>query len=213
MNGTIPAIILAGGRASRLGGGDKCLRVLGGRPLLAHVIDAIAPQASPLILNANGDALRFAAFNLPVVADDLPDQPGPLAGILAGLDWVAAQRPGTECALSVPADCPFLPPDLVVRLADVRARHDAEIALAESDGRLHPVIGLWSVALRSDLRRALTVDGLRKVERFCDRRRSIRVNFGTVGGDPFFNINTDADLVAAERRLASVGPAAAGVSS
>jgi molybdopterin-guanine dinucleotide biosynthesis protein A len=209
----IPAIILAGGRAARLGGGDKCLRLLGGRPLLAHVIAAIAPQGAPLILNANGDAARFAAFGLPVVADDLPGQPGPLAGILAGLDWVAANRPQAGFVLVVPADSPFLPADLAARLDAARARDDAEIALAESDGRLHPVIGLWSVALRAHLRRALTVEGLRKVEHFCDRHRTCRVNFGTAGGDPFCNINTDADLAAAERRLAAAHPARAGAPS
>lgn len=199
---TVPAILLAGGRGTRLGGGDKCLRDLGGRPLLARVIDSLRPQAGPFILNANGDPLRFAAFRLPVVPDDLPDHPGPLAGILAGLDWVAAHHPGGPFALSVSTDCPFLPADLVARLGAARAADDADIALAESGGRVHPVIGLWRVALRTDLRRALVQEGIRKVERFCDRHRTIRVNFAAQPSDPFFNVNTQADLAEAERLLA-----------
>jgi len=199
----VPAIILAGGRATRLGGGDKALQPLGGRPLLAHVIDALKAQAAPLLLNANGDAARFATFGLPVVADEMADQPGPLAGILAGLDWVAAHYPAAGRMLSVSTDCPFLPADLAVRLGLALDQMQGDIALAESDGRLHPVIGLWSVGLRQDLRQALAVEGLRKVERFCERHHIARVAFDTGVGDPFFNVNTAADLAEAERRLAS----------
>lgn len=196
----MPAIVLAGGRAQRLGGGDKSLHLLGGRPLLAHVLDAVRTQASPIVLNANGDAARFAAFGLPVIADDVPGFAGPLAGILAGLDWMAAQHPVAARVLIVSTDCPFLPADLVARL---RAAADggADIALAESDGRVHPVIGLWRVSLRHDLRHAVALEDERKVERFCDRHRTVRANFPSAGGDPFFNINTPADLAAAERRL------------
>lgn len=199
---SIPAILLAGGRATRLGGGDKCLRPLGGQPILTRVIDRLRPQVGAFILNANGDPVRFAAFGLPVVPDDLPDYPGPLAGILAGLDWVAAHHRGSPFALSVSTDCPFLPADLARRLGAALAAEDADIALAESDDRVHPVIGLWRVALRADLRRALTQEGIRKVERFCDRHRTIRVNFAAQAGDPFFNVNTQADLAEAERLLA-----------
>lgn len=204
---SVPAILLAGGRATRMGGGDKCLRPLGGRPILAHVIDVLGEQAGPLILNANGDPVRFAAFGLPVVADDLADHPGPLAGILAGLDWVAANHPASELALSVSTDCPFLPPDLVSRLGAALKAATADIALAESAGRVHPVIGLWRVDLRADLRRALTQENLRKVERFCDRHQTVRVNFPTDPVDPFFNINSAADLVAAEAFPACGAPA------
>jgi molybdopterin-guanine dinucleotide biosynthesis protein A len=199
----IPAILLAGGRATRLGGGDKCLRELGGRPLLDRVMDVLRPQTGKLVLNANGDPARFAAFGLPVVADDLPDHPGPLAGILAGLDWVAAHHAESPFALSVSTDCPFLPADLVTRFAAAQAAGDADIVLAESLGRLHPVIGLWRVALRADLRHALTQEGIRKVERFCDRHRTVGVNFAADRCDPFFNVNTETDLAAAERLFAA----------
>ncbi|MBL8710752.1 MAG: molybdenum cofactor guanylyltransferase MobA [Rhodospirillaceae bacterium] len=198
----MPAILLAGGRATRLGGGDKCLRPLGGRPILARVIDILRPQVGPMLLNANGDPARFAAFGLPVVADDLADQPGPLAGILAGLDWVAAELPAARFALSASTDCPFLPADLAQRLAAALAGEDADIALAASAGRVHPVIGLWRVTLRTDLRQALTSEGLRKVELFCDRHRTHRVNFPVTPLDPFLNLNTEADFAAAESLLA-----------
>lgn len=199
----IPAILLAGGQARRMGGGDKCLRLLGGRPILAHVIDRVRPQVAALVLNANGDPARFAAFDLPVVADDIDDQPGPLAGILAGLDWAALHMPEATYALSVSTDCPFLPKDLVVRLWAAVA-DGADIALAASIGRTHPVIALWRVALRQDLRHAVTVADVRKVERFCDRHRAVAVNFAGAENvsagiiDPFFNANTPEDLAAAE---------------
>lgn len=211
MSETIPAFLLAGGRASRIGGGDKCLRVLDGSTLLTRVIRALRPQAGRLILNANGDPLRFAGYELPVVADDLPDHPGPLAGIVAGLDWTAANEPQAGFALSVSTDCPFLPPDLVARLLETRVAADADIVLAASNGRLHPVIGLWRVALRQDLRRALVEEGLRKVERFCDRHRMVRVNFPVIPFDPFFNVNTVEDLATAEAMLkAGASPSPAG---
>jgi molybdopterin-guanine dinucleotide biosynthesis protein A len=200
---SIPAVLLAGGRASRMGGGDKCLRLLAGRPLLAHVIEHLRPQVHEMLLNANGDPGRFGKFGLPVIADEIAGQPGPLAGILAGLDWAATQRPGTEFVLSVSTDCPFLPPDLVARLA-AGLRDGADIAIAASNGRQHPVIGLWRVTLRKDLRRAIALEGLRRVEAFCDRHRSAVANFpGAVnlpGGvvDPFFNANTPEDLALAE---------------
>jgi molybdopterin-guanine dinucleotide biosynthesis protein A len=197
----VPAILLAGGRATRLGGGDKCLRLLAGKPLLTYVVDSLRPQTSDLILNANGDASRFAAFGLLVVADTIPDHPGPLAGVLTGLDWLAAHRPQADFALSVSTDCPFLPADLVQRLAAALLPDDADIALAASLGQTHPVIALWRVDLRHDLRRALVDEGLRKVERFCDRHRTRQVNFPAIPGDPFFNVNTAEDLVAAEKML------------
>lgn len=184
-----------------MGGGDKCLRLLAGKPILTHVVDRVRPQTSDLILNANGDASRFAAFGLLVVADNIADHPGPLAGILTGLDWLAAHRPQADFALSVSSDCPFLPADLVVQLAAGFLPDDADIALAASLGQTHPVIGLWRVELRHDLRRALVDEGLRKVERFCDRHRTQRVNFPAISGDPFFNVNTTEDLAEAEKLL------------
>ncbi|WP_374650008.1 molybdenum cofactor guanylyltransferase MobA [Dongia sp.] len=202
----VPAILLAGGKASRMGGGDKCLRLLGGRPLLAHVIARLKAQTGEMAINANGDQTRFARFGLAVVADEIAGQPGPLAGILAGLDWAVRAWPGTDCILSVSTDCPFLPADLVARLA-AGIRDGAEIAIAASNGRTHPVIGLWRVALRKDLRRALGLEGLRRVESYCDRHRTHIVNFPGVvnlpGGsvDPFFNANTPEDLALAESLL------------
>ncbi|MBI2253275.1 MAG: molybdenum cofactor guanylyltransferase MobA [Proteobacteria bacterium] len=202
----IPAILLAGGKASRMGGGDKCLRLLAGRPLLNHVIQRLKPQVREMVINANGDFSRFAKFGLAVVPDEVGGQPGPLAGILAGLDWAAVQRPGLECILSVSTDCPFLPLDLVARLKEA-LQGGAQIAIAASNGRPHPVIGLWRVALRKDLRRALGLENLRKVEAFCDRHRTKTVNFPGVvnlpGGaaDPFFNANTPEDMALAESLL------------
>lgn len=186
-----------------MGGGDKCLRLLGGIPLLAHVVSRVQPQASVLLLNANGDPARFAAFALPVAADAPGERLGPLAGILAGLDWVGTESPGDTFALVVPTDCPFLPGDLVDRLRAASA--DADIVLAASRGRLHPVVGLWRVALRDDLREALGRHGIRKVERFCDRHRCRHVDFPAGPCDPFFNANSPEDLEEAERLLRETG--------
>ena len=158
-----PGVILAGGLARRMGGGDKPLREIGGRTILARVIARLAPQCECLVLSANGDPLRFASFGLPVVADGVKDYPGPLAGILAGLDWAAAHRPDAQWILSAPGDCPFLPRDLVARLSQAVSAHGAELAVAASQGRSHPVIGLWKVSLRDALRQALVAEGLRKV--------------------------------------------------
>jgi len=199
----ILGLLLAGGLSRRMGGGDKFLRLLGGRPLLAHVIERIGPQVSALVINANGDPARFAAFGLPVVADSVPDFAGPLAGILAGLDWAAAHRPDCSLIASVPTDSPFLPVDLVPRLLDGMRRADAALACAASDGRSHPVIGLWPVALRDDLRRAVLDEGIRKVDLWTGRHRLATVPFpGTIDGiDPFFNANRPADLEQAEAYL------------
>lgn len=202
----LPAILLAGGAARRMGGGDKCLRLLAGRPILGHVIDRIRPQVTAMVLNANGDPARFATYGLAVVADDIGDQPGPLAGILAGLDWIAAHMPAATFALTVSTDCPFLPRDLVARLGAALG-DGADIVLAASKGRTHPVIGLWRVTLRRDLRQALTVEDIHKVERFCDRHRFIAVNFPAESLDPFFNANTPADLAEAEQLAVHVAGA------
>jgi molybdenum cofactor guanylyltransferase len=205
-----PAVLLAGGRATRMGGGDKCLRRLGGRPILDHVIRTLRPQVSALALNANGDPTRFHHVGLPVIPDEVAGQPGPLAGILAGMNWAAAQMPGTEFVLSVSTDCPFLPKNLVAQLA-AALKSDTEIAIAASNGRTHPVIGLWRVRLRKDLHHALALENVRKVEAYCDRHRTVAVNFpGAVNFpagavDPFFNANTPDDLALAERLWASAG--------
>src|SRR5581483_10374175 len=141
----VAGLLLAGGRATRMGGGDKCLRPLAGRPLLAHVLSRLRPQVRRLVLNANGDASRFSAFGLPVVADGIADFAGPLAGILAGLEWAAGAAPDCRLVLSAPTDAPFLPRDLVRRLLEARGAENAEIAMASSGGRTHPVAALWPV--------------------------------------------------------------------
>jgi molybdenum cofactor guanylyltransferase len=203
--GPVCGIILAGGLARRMGGGDKPLKEIAGKPILAHVIARLQPQCAPLVLNANGDPARFARFSLPVVADDVPDFAGPLAGILAGLDWLAANVPHAECAVSVAADTPFIPRDLVQRLQAARANEVCEIAVAASGGRTHPVIALWPIALRAELRPALTEEGERKIDRFTARYQVAEVSWPSEPHDPFFNVNEASDIAAAEAMAASAG--------
>ncbi|VIO78665.1 molybdenum cofactor guanylyltransferase MobA [Bradyrhizobium ivorense] len=198
----IPGVLLAGGLARRMGGGDKPMRTIGGRTILERVIARLRPQCSELILNANGDPARFAAFGLPVIADTVADFPGPLAGILAALDWVAANRPDVALVLSAAADCPFLPRDLVARLHQALIEQNAQLAVAASDGQSHPVIGLWSVALRNELRDALVVEDVRKIDRWTARYRLATVNWPATPLDPFFNANTMDDIAEAERLAA-----------
>ncbi|MGX9962371.1 molybdenum cofactor guanylyltransferase MobA [Roseomonas sp. F4] len=195
------AVVLAGGLARRMGGGDKPLRPLAGRPLLDHLLDRLRPQAAALILNANGDPDRFAAWGLPVVADSLPDHPGPLAGILAGLDWAAAQRPDLAWVVSVPGDSPLIPHDLVARLHAARLAEGVPLACARSDGQTHPPIGLWPVALREALRQALR-EGERKIDRWTARHGVAHADWPTAPIDPFFNANAPEDLARAEQLLA-----------
>jgi molybdenum cofactor guanylyltransferase len=203
----VSGVVLAGGLARRIGGGDKPLCKIGGHTILSRVIARLEPQCERLFLSANGDPMRFASFGLPVIADGVKQHPGPLAGILAGLDWVAAHRPNTQWILSVPGDCPFLPRDLVVRLRQAVSAEDAELAVAASQGRSHPVIGLWKVALRDALREALVVEGLRKVQGWTARHRVATVVWPDEPLDPFFNVNTVEDLAEAERLAALEGPA------
>jgi molybdopterin-guanine dinucleotide biosynthesis protein A len=196
-------VVLAGGLARRMGGGDKSMRRIGGRTILDHVLERLGPQCDGLLLNANGDPARFARFGLPVVADTVADYPGPLAGVLAALDWTAANEPGVEWVLSAAGDCPFLPRDLVDRLQRARVAEDAELAVAASAGQTHPVIGLWKVALRGALRDALVGEDIRKIDRWTARYRLATVSWPTEPVDPFFNANTVDDLDEAER-LASL---------
>ena len=194
-----PGVLLAGGLARRMGGGDKPMRRIAGRTILERVIARLKPQCDGLILNANGDPARFAAFGLPVIADTVADFPGPLAGILAALDWVAANRPEISWVLSAAADCPFLPPDLLARLHRARAEENAQLAVAASGGQSHPVIGLWSVVLREELRHALVVEDIRKIDRWTARYRLATVTWPIKPLDPFFNANTIDDIAEAER--------------
>jgi molybdopterin-guanine dinucleotide biosynthesis protein A len=182
-----------------MGGGDKPMREIGGRTILARVIARLQPQCDGLILNANGDPARFAAFGLPVIPDTVENFPGPLAGILAALDWAAVNRPEVSWVLSAAADCPFLPRDLVARLHQARAEQNSQLAVAASDGQSHPVIGLWSVGLREELRHALVVEDIRKIDRWTARYRLATVTWPTNPLDPFFNANTMDDIAAAER--------------
>jgi molybdopterin-guanine dinucleotide biosynthesis protein A len=197
-----PGILLAGGLARRMGGGDKPMRQIGGRTILERVIARLKPQCDELVLNANGDPARFASFELPVIADTVADFPGPLAGILAGLDWAAAHRPGVSWVLSAAADCPFLPRDLVARLHRARANENAQLAVAASAGQSHPVIGLWNVGLRDELRHALVAEDIRKIDRWTARYRLATVTWPTEPLDPFFNANTMDDITEAERLAA-----------
>jgi molybdopterin-guanine dinucleotide biosynthesis protein A len=199
----VPGVVLAGGLARRMGGGDKPLREVGGQAILARVIARLAPQCERLVLSANGDPSRFASFGLPVVPDEVKYYPGPLAGILAGLDWAAVHRPDAQWMLSAPGDSPFLPRDLVARLRQAVSAESAELAVAASRGRGHPVIGLWKVALRDALRQALVVEGLRKVGEWTGRYRVATVAWLAEPVDPFFNANTVEDLAEAERLAAN----------
>src|SRR3954454_3862851 len=191
-------LVLAGGLARRMGGGDKPRTSIGGTTILSRVLERMKPQCTRLILNANGDPARFADTGLPVIADDVPDFAGPLAGILAGLDWAAANAPQVTDVVSVPGDCPFLPPDLVPRLEQARKAADLPLACARSGDWRHPVIGLWPVGLRSDLRTALVEDDLRKIEAWTARHGVAIADWPAVPFDPFFNVNTPEDAAEAQ---------------
>jgi molybdopterin-guanine dinucleotide biosynthesis protein A len=191
-------LILAGGLSRRMGGGDKPLVTVGGRSILARVIERMAPQCAGLALNANGDPARFGGFGLPVVADGVAGFAGPLAGILAGLDFAAAERPGIDWVVSVAADSPFLPRDLVARLQSARRAAGADLACAASGGWSHPVIGLWPVHFRDALRHALIDEDMRKIDLWTARYTLATVEWAASPVDPFFNANTPADVTAAD---------------
>ena len=205
MTTKLPGVLLAGGLARRMGGGDKPMRTIGGRTILERVIARLTPQCDGLVLNANGDPARFAAFGLPIIADTVADFPGPLAGILTALEWTAAKRPDVKWVLSAAADCPFLPRDLVRRLDGARAAQNAELAVAASGGQTHPVIGLWSVRLRDELRHALVKEDIRKIDRWTARYALATVTWPTTPLDPFFNANTVEDIAEADRLAAFDG--------
>jgi molybdenum cofactor guanylyltransferase len=200
----ILGVILAGGKSERMGGGDKCLNPLGGRPMLARVIERLKPQVGGIIISANGDLSRFAQFGLPVVADSIAGFPGPLAGVQAGLKWAAADRPGVDSIVTVAADTPFFPADLVRRFVSA-AKGPQVLLVARSEGGVHPVIGLWPVGLGPALKQGLE-SGLRKVRSWVELQGAQEVFFPPVeiGGrliDPFFNINRPEDLAEANALL------------
>jgi molybdopterin-guanine dinucleotide biosynthesis protein A len=199
----VVGVLLAGGQARRMGGGDKNLRPLGGRPILARVIARTAPQVRALVLNANGDPQRFAAFGLPVAADLIAGFAGPLAGVLTGMAWARTHRPDCPWIATIATDTPFFPLDLVARLLAAVEVENAELACAASGGRAHPVFGLWPVGLEDQLRAAMEGEDIRKVDVWTARYRLAMVEFPTAPVDPFFNTNRPEDLAEAERLLRS----------
>ena len=192
-------LVLAGGLARRMGGGDKARIEIGGSSILDRVLAVLSGQCIDIIINANGDPKRFEDTSCAVVADSVPDFAGPLAGILAGLDWLAAQNNGVEWMVSVPGDCPFLPDDLVERLHAARRAAGTALACARSGEWRHPVVGLWPLALRADLRKALVEEGLRKIELWTARHGVAIADWPDQPVDPFFNVNTPEDAERAAR--------------
>ncbi|EHI49749.1 molybdopterin-guanine dinucleotide biosynthesis protein A, proteobacterial [SAR116 cluster alpha proteobacterium HIMB100] len=187
---------LAGGQARRMGGQDKPFISVGGQTILDRQL-AVTAQHSVRLINANGDLSRFSGYGLPVVADNIADWPGPLAGILACLDWLAETHPKCDLMLSCATDAPFIPSDLAARLLAERNAQGAVLAQARSSGRRHPVFGLWPVALRAELRSALLDDGIRKIDDFSNRFSVAIVEFSGEP-DPFSNVNRPEDVTAAQ---------------
>lgn len=205
-NAPFPAtlgVLLAGGLARRMGGGDKPLREIGGQTLLDRAIARIAPQCEGLIVNANGDPARFSALALPVVPDTVEGFAGPLAGVLAALEWAATNRPDIAWVASIPTDSPFLPRDLVARLHEARTSANVPLACARSGDQAHPVAALWPVSLAADLRHALVVEELRKIDRWTARHGVAGASWPVEPYDPFFNANRPEDLAEAEAILAA----------
>jgi len=194
-------LVLAGGLARRMGGGDKARIEIGGVSILNRVLATLSGQCTDIIINANGDPARFEDTGCEVVPDNVADYPGPLAGILAGLDWLAAANNGVEWIVSVPGDCPFLPDDLVEKLHQARRKMGAGVPLAcaRSGEWRHPVVGLWPLALRADLRKALVEEDLRKIEVWTARHGCAIADWPDQPVDPFFNVNTPEDAERAKR--------------
>ena len=200
-------VLLAGGQSRRMGGGDKCLLEIGGTTLLQRIADTAAAQTDPLVLNTNSAPSLFEEYGLPVAPDVVDGFAGPLAGVLTGLEWAAANAPGCDWVASFACDAPFAPRDLVVRLLAAIENEGAEMACASSNGRDHPVFALWPTRLAPDLRKAVVEESLRKVDIWTARYRLTKVEFppgsGTAAGDPFFNINRPEDLDTAAALLAT----------
>jgi|APFre7841882630_1041343.scaffolds.fasta_scaffold45509_1 molybdopterin-guanine dinucleotide biosynthesis protein A len=191
-------IILAGGLAQRMGGIDKSLIEIAGRPILERVVESLRPQCAGIALNANGDPSRFERFGLDVVADNVEGFAGPLAGILAGLDYVATHHPEIEYCVSVPVDTPFIPRNLVSKLSSARAATGADVAVASSSAQMHYPVALWKVEIRDALRHALVEEDVRSVKKFIEKRRYGVALWRVKPYDPFFNVNRLEDLAAAE---------------
>ena len=201
MHNNITCVILAGGLSRRMGHIDKAFIGLDNKPLLAHVLGQMQPQTAITIINANGDPERFSQWGLPVVADTVEDFPGPLAGVLAAMEWNRKHQPQNRWIISVPVDSPFVPGDLVTRLLVSVEQNRADMACAKSNNRHHPVIGLWPVALADNLRQSITCESIRKVDLWTSRFNLVHTEFDTTNGDPFFNINRPQDVEQAEQIL------------
>lgn len=199
---TVVGVLLAGGLSRRMGGGDKNLMRLDNRPILEHVIERVRGQVGDLILNANGDPDRFAAYDLPVVADVIEGYAGPLAGILTGMEWAAENAPSCSWIASFPTDAPFLPTDLVQKLMQAIDANGADMACAVSNERTHPPIAIWPVALRDVLRKSMIDEDMRKIDKWTARYSIVHVPFENFGIDPFFNVNRPENLEEAEQFLA-----------
>jgi len=194
----VVAVILAGGEARRMGGGDKVLMSIGGQPLLSHVLARLTPQCEHIFLNANGDPDRFKPYHLPVIPDSVTGQLGPLAGILSGLDAAAIHYPSCQYVLSLAGDSPFIPVDMLARMMGLADGQN--IVRASSGGRVHPVFALWPISIRADLRDQLVNHDIRKIDRFTASYDVVDCDFVGIP-DPFFNINRPEDKAEAERSL------------
>ena len=198
---SIPGVILAGGLAKRMGGGDKCLLPLGGKTLLQRCVDRAQSQTQPLLLNANGSSLRFARTRLPVVADLIGSFPGPLAGIHAALVYMSKQQPESEWLASFACDTPFFPLDLVSRLKEAAQGQDAQIVVARCGDRVHPIFGLWHISVAPRIEQLLSQGKSPRIQEWITTQKTLYVDFNNAEYDPFFNINTPQDLYAAEAQL------------
>jgi len=197
-------IILAGGLAKRMGGGDKCLLPLAGKTLLQRTVERAQPQVGSLLLNANGNSLRFARTRLPVIPDVHPGNLGPLAGIHAGLSWMQSTNPDAEWLASFASDTPFFPTDLVARLFSAVTSQHAQLAVATSKSRAHPIFALWHASLLGKIDQQLQTGDIPRLQDWIKQQKLVEVDFAVESYDPFFNINVPQDLYAAEPLVALI---------
>ncbi len=194
----IIGFIIAGGQSSRMGGGAKCLLDVAGKPILAHIVERFGPQVDQLVLNTNEAPSLFQGFDVAIVADKFPDQPGPLAGLLSCLDYAAHNAPAAEWVATVPSDCPFVPRDLIARLLEHAPDDTTNNAVVAASGEhLHPLAGLWRPALLGRLKRAFEDHGLRGMKQWVEDVEGRHVSFAITPFDPFFNVNRPEDLARA----------------